>query len=258
MIVIPRNRLKKWRIGWGSSFSTGASFFEGYPGDAASPVEPDVAAQFLMDEASGAIVDEVASLSCAVTGSPTYNVMGVTDDAFNGWMPGITYADGTTQKHINSTPGSQVDLGLESGTVEVGFSYVNASSTSRYFVACFDGAVGGYLVRVNPTTNQLFCSVVGEDLNQINSTGNLPTNWRDGNPHKIRFIIDRTGMLLKQYFDGVLLAQADITALDGVNIPGPNVCIGNVTAGALSPGCTIWYVRISKNSTNNCGGPGGG
>lgn len=258
MIVIPRNRLKKWRIGWGSSFSTGASFFEGYPGDAASPVEPDVAAQFLMDEASGAIVDEVASLSCAVTGSPTYNVTAITQDSFNGWLPGITYADGTTQKHLNSTPGSQVALGLEDGTVEIGFSFVNASSSNRFLLGCFDNSVGGYLVRLNPGSNQLICSAMGDDLTQVNSTGNLPTAWRDGNPHKIRFIIDRTGMLLKQYFDGILLNQADLSLLDGINIPGPNVCIGNLTGGTLSSGCTIWYVRISKNSTNNCGGPGGG
>lgn len=241
---------------FGGIASGGGAFFEGSPGDAASPVEPDVAAQWLMDEASGAVVDEVAALSCAVSGTPTYSVTAIS--SFAGWSPGITYADGGTQRHLNSTPGTQVELGVGGGTVELGFSFVNASSTSRFLVECGDASTGGFFIRINPSTRQLFASIIGDDLTSVTATGTMPVTWNNGSPHKVRASFDRDSLLTRLFFDGLQLTVADLTPLDGVNVPGPRVSIGNTASGSLSCGCTIWYVRISKNSTNNCGGPGGG
>ncbi len=241
---------------FGGVASGGGAFYEGSPGDAASPSEPNVLGQWLMDEASGAIVDKVAALSCAVTGTPTYNVLET--GSFAGWSPGITYADAGTQKHLNGTPGTQFNLGASTNvTIELAFTK-GAITGTRFLCSFYTDLGGGYHLRLNSAGSVIF-TLTASDLTSVAATYNLPATWSDGKPHKIRAIGDRTALLAKIYCDGLLLGTpTDLSILDGLTINGPSACIGNHPTASQSAGCTIWYVRVSGNTTNNCGGPGGG
>jgi hypothetical protein len=230
--------------------SGGPVYHYGYPAYGAS--ESNVVAQWLFDEASGSIVDEVSGISCSPQGSPTYA------QAKTGKYSGISPGIDTTSGWLDNL-GAQATMtaSCHALTVEWWFSCTETVSgwSSPWFHS--NDANAGYWSSVTPSTG-LFEFVISSDLSTpVYNKPTMPTGWNDGNPHKIRITMDANYLTTR--FDGVVIGTpTDISTAIG-NITIPLLRFGAYTHGGSSPFKGITYeFRQSNNSTNNSGGPGGG
>lgn len=225
----------------------------GYP--AYGSFQPNVAAQWLFDEASGNLTDEVAGIVLTVDTAPTYNVPAT--GLFAGISPGITYARTGTVRH-KKNPSTDIVIGTSDFTVEFYFKTTASGTGSNYIYYHYNGVNGGISGFFNTTTNAWRWNIVADDLTTVSSNIALPVGYNDGNIHKMRTTYTRSGSSVS-YFDGVNIGTVSIASLAGKTVSLTALVIsGQVTASSLGFLGTIFEFRLSLNATNNSGGPGGG
>lgn len=246
----------KWGVGTGidqDRFNTIAPiYFYGFPAHGAS--EASVKAQFLFDEPSGSIVDEVAGLTLTAAGTPTYNY--TTTGYYASLSPGIFYNSG--DRHANSSaasiaPGTK-DFTVESwfrlpGPVnndEVIFNFQNSSNQDIMYLS----------LRTNIDVIQFFWTEPGVGSTVTNLSYAL-SGLIDGLPHKLRMPVDRDGNVVV-YIDGVSAGSNNVSARSGQSIPSDHFSLGNYYSSGLTESLALFEWRLSLNLTNNSGGPNGG
>ncbi len=241
---------KLYQIDHGSEDSSLYDY--GWPSGGTS--ESDVAAQFLFDEASGSIEDEVSGITCTVEGTPSFSEAA----AGYGFTPGVEYT--TNDGHNKTSAEATMVIGTGDATIEYWFKAKAAGVGVAYVFENYVAGTGGVYVyyKTNVSANQFMIKIVADDATTVTMNNLFKTDINDDAWHKHRIVIDRSGNL-DFLLDGVSQKTASLATLVGKTIPCPKVIFGNSSAmttndanGALAE----W--RLSLNATNNSGGPGGG
>lgn len=246
----------------GTSFGFGSGFgplsvadpniyHYGYPAYGTS--EPGVALQFLFDEPSGDIVDEVAGLTLTASGTLTYDQ-----------DPGVPWQNLSPCIQIGSN-GQFYNLSDQSylapGTDDIVVEWVAALSSSV-------GASGDYaliftLDRASGTrafTIYQQFNVPTMILIDIHGTGgNRNMSWtipdmRDDQIHKWRFVVNKTANTAEIFIDGVSYGSVSAGSVGTISAYQP--AISNSTFSYRGKVCELRY--STGNTTNNSGGPNGG
>lgn len=226
------------------------NYRNGWPADGSS--EPNVMWQYLFDEGTGDITDEVGAVTLATTGSPTYGV--TASGLFINLSPGISYA--STQRHsttafTNAAIATNQDFTFEAyfiKSVVAAADYLlmeTVDGTGENFYIDFRSSINIIQVRLNTSTGLVNASFTVAS-----------SSYSDGNPHKLRVTADRSGNA-ELFIDGVSYGTIDISTAAG-KVDADSFAIGNEVAGSFPFRGTILSARWSNNITNNSGGPGGG
>lgn len=235
-----------------ASASAGSSGYDpGYP-----TAEPNVKAVYLFDESSGAIVDEVNSISLAVVGSPTFNVSA--SGLFAPLSPGITYSG--TACHAKNTASAVLSVGA-SDHVVIEWYFSTAATGFGYYWSIRENlgtAFGIMFYQLNNTSLRL--------VMRNGSVGTTTYSWTtstvsDSAIHKIRVVINRTTGLATLYLDGVSQGTQNISAFSGQAFSNLGLVMGGDYSSSQGFAMTMYNWRISIGTdvlSNNSGGPNGG
>ena len=234
----------------------------GYP--AFGAFQPNVVAQWLFDEASGSIIDEVAGLALIKRGNPVYGATGI----YTGLNPGIQFdGAGDTAFHKDSDTPS-IAIGLSDFVFEWWATLEEPNATVAIeTVFNSEQDVGanrdGVFIYFRPGTAELNIDI-SSATTTMNTFATFPASIiNDGIPHKYRITGSRAGNL-EFFLDGVSYGTTSLAPMVGLSITSPYVEIGDQSPVAFSPlqseyKGNIFEFRITVgNSTNNSGGPGGG
>lgn len=246
-----------------SNFSANSStltptYLYGYP--AAQAAEPNVVAQWLFDEASGNVVDEVTSISLPpVTAANTFTYNTAATGVWAGVSPGIAFGGGTTYARFgNDTEKTQLAPGTSDFVVEH-VAKLDSDASTGYTVIeeIFNGTTGWqWYVQYSSTTNWWF--FLAADDGSYEGGATAKSSIRDGVIHKHRIYCDRDGVM-EYFIDGISQGTHDITSLATKNVSAKRHYIGAVRNGSYPFKGTIYEMRLTVgNKTNNSGGPGGG
>lgn len=233
----------------------------GYPAHGA--VEPNVAAQWLLDEASGNIVDEVTGLTIieAGAGTPTYSVAAIGD-----WVnlsPGITI-DANQEFFQNAGAAAALNFGTDDAVFEFVKATTAASDTPYVVFDTRDTTnVRGWGIGFEPVSKKakVFLKAEDDTIHNITATASAVT-VNDGVPHKYRYVFDRDGNF-EIFVDGVSAGTTSLATTSGKTINANAVCFpalySSTTYGNYYGLGTYYELRLTVgNTTNNSGGPGGG
>lgn len=242
-----------WIGGRGHQGGGDSGYHYGYP--AYGPSEPNVVAQWLFDEASGDIVDEVNAISVPVLGSPTYGVTEV--GLWAGLSPGIRM-NGTTQRFRNTSGSAFLNMGTSDFVSEWVASHDNSGQAYEidWWTGGEDTAEPGVEVYSRFNANSFRISTRAGDGTQV--IGSLSTSdQRDATTRKYRLVGDRTANTEELFIDGVSQGTISIAALSGKSLSSnSDIAVGAATFGLMG---VIYELRHTiGNKTNNSGGPGGG
>lgn len=247
--------LKKGRYGWlnrglGGGGGAGTVYNYGYP--AYGSLEPDVSAQFLFDEASGNIVDEVSGLTLTAAGTSTYSV--TASGSYSGISPGITTGN---SKYFSKAADATLDFGTSNFTIEFWGSTSDATGPN-YIMSFYDATNKGIELTYNTMTQILVFYIEATDGTSVfNSTTWSSINANDGTPHKFRFVATRTGSIVL-YVDGVSKGSINISTLSGKTVKAGAIKMAERQSLGQGWKGTCYEYRQSLNNTNNSGGPNGG
>lgn len=220
-------------------------------GSGGDGVSTDVSVQFLFDEASGNLVDEIAGVTLTAAGTITYNQ---TESApYDNLSPSILL--GTTGYFGKTTTTDEVKFGTGDGTIEFWFS--TTATGTQYIAASYEAAyTRGWFFYARASDGVMGCNIIADDGTQVNtnySTG--ITTFADGNLHKVRIVHDRAGFRYL-YFDGVEVGgPTSLSTIATKNVPAESLSIGSLYASAKTAGLVgkVAEFRFSKNATNNSG-----
>lgn len=210
--------------------------------------------QFAFQESSGDIVDSVASVTCADTGT-------------------IDYAQTATGPYMNfkgakfTDNGEYFDLDAEVpeaslGTGDFTIEWVQQLGiTAQDSTVCYGytGARHGFIQMLSSLPRTYF---------YFEATDGTTSAWQqdisspfDGLIHKHRLKATGRGTaqaLLTYYIDGVSQGTAGFTGQNGKTIPCGRLTFGWNQAVAYKHDGTLYEYRITPTGTANSGGPGGG
>lgn len=238
----------------------------GYPADA-SNFEPDVVAQWLFDEPSGSIVDEVSGIT--LTNDMATASYGVTSSGlFATLSPGIraTYNLGDAPaRFIKSTGTASLDIGsTTSVTVESYFSVTRNNADPAWWSIMEYGTTEGanlfaiYFYTVT-ASNNLTWYIRSSDNTALFATWTAPqATIYDGNTHKLRMVWNRGTNLLEAILDGNSLGTVSAASLNGKTLTNGSVMTHGIWLSEEGSNNTLYNLRVSHNASNNMGGPGGG
>ena len=234
----------------------GTGYFYGYP--AHGSLEPNVAAQWLFDEASGDIVDEVSGITLADSGSPTYN--NAHTGLFAGLSPGIAMVNANPPTGYFSKAGadSNLDIGTGDFTVEAWVTNTVAFNGQR-IIDCRSAATDiGWELRYQGGADQIVFYILTATTERAIAMS-VTSAMKDGNEHKIRVKGTRAGNL-EMFYDGASLGTATLGTLVGQSVVCNNIFVASQHSQAPFSGWSgqLLELRVSMNATNNSGGPGGG
>lgn len=258
---------KSTRTGVGSSVGISRAksddivYHYGYP--AYGPSQSDVIIQTIMvDAGSGDVTNQVTPsevfvISESVPGEvPTFGH--ILRGAYSGLSPGVKYV-GNGDRHLLTDPAAGHVINASDFTYEIWFKPHDECTTNDQVLCEFR--------KHGTTTNSYINLRVGLNLIQVRintSAGTIDANYAvtaskytDGKPHKIRVSADRDGMMTL-YLDGVSYGSVDISEVNGSNLDYNRVALGNDYEDNFASDCFIYEFRVSKNKTNNSGGPAGG
>lgn len=200
-------------------------------------------AAWLMDEASGPIVDIINGISVTNDGTGPYN------QACGIWTPGISF-DGASGFHVNVSH-SELALGAaQSLNLFVVVKYVSGNGVLIQTTSSGTGNPG-YDLRMS--SSSLTCEIVCTDTTYSNAA-----QWSraenaaldacyDGNAHSLEIILNRTLNTANLKCDGVLVTiqDIDISAINGKAIGATGIGVGcdyrGTFAGLLTG--TIGFIR---------------
>ena len=229
----------------------------GWPSGGTS--EPNVAAQWLLDEASGNIVDEVANITCTPTGTPNYNV---DCSAYSTLMtPGVSLD--AINEYWSKGADANLDFDLDDAVIEfVGSVSSTGTPTLLYpfdFSVAADAAKG-YMCYFYPALSQVVFRLISEAPSTSSLIFTVVSSvYVDDKFHKYRLAIDRSGNA-ELFIDGTSYGSASVTATNGENIKCKAVKIltREATGSYYWKGSMTEFRITIGNATNNSGGPGNG
>ena len=229
----------------------------GWPSGGTS--EPNVAAQWLFDEASGNIVDEVANITCTPTGTPNYNV---DCSAYSTLMtPGVSLD--ALNEYWSKGADANLDFDLDDAVIEFVGSVSSTGTPALLYPFDFSvaaDALKGYACYFYPAFSQVVFRLVSEAPSMSSLIFTVVSSvYVDDKFHKYRLAIDRSGNA-ELFIDGTSYGSASVTATNGENIKCKAVKILTREAtGSYYWKGSMTELRITiGNATNNSGGPGNG
>jgi hypothetical protein len=255
------SRIRVWDVALNATEALAVYNFEkanygfyayGWPSGGSS--ESDVAAQWLFDEAAGDIVDEVASITCADAGTPTYSVL-FAGSLFSALSPGITGGVGDSFSKAGAE--SALHMSTSDGVTEFVAILSSTPNGNDHIYDFRSGGKGSRMFYESGNTRMWFV-FVSEDATTVSGSISTVADLADDLPHKHRAVLDRSGNI--EYFvDGVSQGTLDMSTLDGKNIQCNAMVIMSNDVKNLPWTGTAAELRFTiGNITNNSGGPGGG
>ena len=230
--------------------STGYSY--GWPSGGTS--ESDVAAQWIFDEASGNITDEVNSIVLTARYGPmTYEVAAT--GAYAGLSPGISFPGNPTYGDFkNTSPVAAVAVGTNDFVLETWIEIDTHVDSARLYKDMGNSGTTGIDFYWSGST-QFTYQLKADDTTTVYGTFTIPNNAGDSTPHKWRLAADRSGNM-EMFVDGTSMGTIDISGVDGKTISSYAPQIGD---DGFSLKSTLYELRLTiGNATNNSGGPNGG
>jgi len=235
---------------WCGDSSAGASGYEyGWP--SGGTLESDVVAQWLFDEAAGNIVDEVVPTTLtAAGGAATYSQ--TLSGLYAGISPGIDFNNVAYFEKAGAD--ANHDIGTNDFTFEAWFRRDDAA---RYAVMDTLGGGNGWDVEFLNSNSGEDVFLFLDPATQQSITIRMTSAFNDGDPHKARWVGDRSGNA-ELFIDGVSQGTGDISGSDGEAITCGNLTVGARVGGLRPFNGVLYELRHSNNATNNSGGPNGG
>ena len=226
----------------------------GYPGFANNIVQANVVAQWLFDEASGNIVDEVAGLTLTKISSPTYAV------DTSAYSPSMALGITTTGGNFGlGTPQATIDPGTSDCVLE----WVCKRDSSVGNQSIFDGdptnAQGWeFYFNNGGTAFSIFIKSDAPGAVTVSDAWTITDYTGDGLYHKYRIKFARAGNA-EMFIDGVSQGTIAISTLSGKVVSSLSLGVGGSSAGGLLFKGTLTELRWTVgNATNISVGPGGG
>jgi hypothetical protein len=252
--------LYELRMTIGNATNNSGTTYYGWPSNSANPdSEPNVVAQWLFDESSGNIVDEVGGVSLAPNGTPDYSY---DSSSYSSAMPTGINLPATTESFTTTVPQASMNLGTDDFVYEAVINTNGATSASyRDGLSCWDrggATLKGYYFWLQVSSNNLLLNwrMTAEDATSANGTINTGIAVNDTNWHKVRVTGDRSGNL-QIYVDGTLGGNASISSLNTKTVNNYGVGIGADNNGQADGVFGYTETRLTVgNITNNSGGPG--
>lgn len=242
----------------------------GYPAGTGGGVQPDVVAQWIFNEASGDILDQVGSVdlteSSGVGGGLSYRVpIGYTDPNGEDMSPGLFVMSRATGGSQLVSTATSLGIGTGSATFEWVAQYTNKNnlnSTGTIFYTCNNSITQGiylYYDNCQSATCRFEIYMKATDGTLFYLAGNIAVNpFTDMQKHKHRVVLNRAGNA-EYFIDGVLQLSGSMAAVAGKDFPCSQVILMGATTSGINQLCAwITEFRMSLNATNNSGGPGGG
>lgn len=228
----------------------------GLPFGAGNSGSGNAVLQFAFQEASGDIVDSVASVTLADTGTIDY-AQTATGPYMNFKGAKFT-ANGEFFDKDSAT--AEGDLGTGDFTIEwVTKIGITAQATNITWSTKAEAGVEGYVLLFQSNLTGYF---------YFRATDQTTTAWQptittpfDGLIHKYRLKATGRGTaeaLLTFYVDGVSQATTSFTAQNGKTIKCGRLIFGWNQSVTYKMDGTIYEFRICQSGTANSGGPGGG
>lgn len=241
----------------------------GYPAGSGGGTEPDVVAQWIFDEASGNILDQVGSVDLTPTqvGATSYiqynAAIGYQSTTYGGVSPGVFVLNRISNSWIFYSADTSLAVGTGDATFEWVAQYLprnNAQADATIYYSCNNSVLQGlYWYYDQCTTTPRFNFYIkASDGTTLTSTTVLANNPFDFKVHKHRIVLNRAGNA--QYFiDGVSQATVSMAGLVGKTLPCSQLILMGATTSAVNTlAGTLFEFRQSANATNNSSGPGGG
>ena len=214
----------------------------------------DVIIQLVFDEPSGAIEStvDVTDTVAAVGSGQTYGV-GATG-LFVPLAPGITTLDRDDAFAEDSL--GFTAIGTSDFTLELW--YKSSDATGSYGLVVTTWTIAGTDSTRFYFSHRATSDVIEMALDNTSTTMAQPVGTHaDGVIHKYRVTFDRSGNA-EVIFDGSSLGTFSIAAESATSIVSSSLQVGGFQSFASGNETTYYELRISKNLTNNSGGPGGG
>ena len=256
------------------SGSHGEALMYQYGSPSGGTTEPNVVAQWLFDEASGNIVDEVASRSLTQVGSPTYRQN--TSEYSSQMSLGIRCSPSATEAAFKiATPPTELNFGTSSGVIEwvarfddVTGAGVGGATDGTFWDTRSGAAQSGInilLTSVNLATGGYQIQIIATDATTVTMNltnphaGAAPWISSIGVSHKWRLVVNRAANA-QLFYDGVALGTpASLATLIGKSITSSAMGVATRYDTARPLDVTFNELRFTiGNITNNSGGPGNG
>lgn len=253
----------RWRTRYRPQQLLASGYEYGWPSGGTE--EPNVAAQWILDEASGNIVDEVNSISLGLfqsgTQTTTYEVPATGDWAL--LSPGIK-SEGTSGGFMcfRAAANSAVDLGTSDFVAETVMQLDTQTGIAAVYqdATTAAGSPGWYWnYRATSDSN---CEIFFR-ADSLSFVGGVKTYTGASLPidsefHKFRLTGDRDGNCVV-YIDGVEALSFDISSLNGETISSRRISLmGRFNTANPLRGTMLEFRLTIGNATNNSKGPGGG
>lgn len=244
---------------WGSKRVRGKTAEGGKSFASMSADDPDVAALWKFDAASGTtMTDVVNSVDLIVTGTsvvPTYynhlvdNYQVTNGGTYQNIAPGF----GLQQNGLITATGQDGVLGNGTGsfTYEIYYHSLNLGATTQIMNvnSSATGGINFYLHR----NGYIYFRVIATDGTSVicqTSTDTSKYNVCNGQLRHLRFVYDAENNLMKIFLDGSQEQSVDASSLSGKTIEVDQ--LGVCRTSATNFDFTVLYeVRISHNATNN-------
>jgi len=219
--------------------------------------ESDVAFQFLFDESNTQIVDEIASITCAESGTPTYSqsVSGL----YSSLSPGIQYTE--AEYHEKNTPTTEADLDTTNGNVIEAWVKTDVDqNTGHTIIATKTNAAGegwDFAVAEVASSNQYRFWAEASDTTAIvmTWTGGEAIKTADTTPSKVRLVLDWASSNEAELFiNNLSQSTVSIGTLAGKTIGAQRVRIGRRGDNVRGLAGKLYEMRKSNNIVNDSGG----
>jgi len=230
--------------------------------------EPNVAAQWTFQAASGDLVDGVNGItltsSFSTPSTPVYQVPFGKEYSINhtqgfGMLPpGV----GTRFERTAAIP--ELVIGTGDAVIELVYSWRYQNAVG-YRINCYDSAspTQGYRLHMNANGahDTAFRATDGTLVSRVGSATIVSSrkNLATGGWSKFRWVVDRTANTCTLYINGVSADSWSIATLAGKSIPCPQMALMSDWGSTSNAVGRYAELRITiGNATNNSGGPGGG
>lgn len=234
-------------------YYTNRTHLYGYP--TAGRYEHGVVAQWLFDEASGDIVDEVGGITLTATGADlTY---AVPTTAYSAAMPTGISNSGTSY-FTKAGAESALNIGTASASIEFVLA-ADAAADGAVFDFRNDSATptSGFSFSINRATATWTWQLVATDGTTVTrSAATLPASVTSGGLCKHRLSIDRSYNRVHYFINERFIDSTAIATLNGKSINCENIFLlrNATTAGSVTGALTEFRQSVGSCMTNS-GGP---
>jgi len=259
---IKTNSSRKWirsrSKGIYSEVNGGSGGLYEYGWPAAGELESDVVCQFLFEESSATLFDEVYNIGATPKVSGAYPAY--SQSVGGDWVdlsPGVAYHKDAW--HEKTVPSASLGPDTSDVTFECVAKIDNGATANGYVWTTMDSAAAsGGVNFIWLTTPQFWISTRSSTNTVVTTKLNDTIGVNDGQIRKYRIVMERS-VNQTLYVDGNSLGSGNIASMSGGTIPNYQLGMGmQYNSGDVTLRGTLYEWRQSNNKTNNSGGPGGG